>query len=95
MEITKIKYFKAVCSECGDQFVVNLKLYNHLPQCYKCATPLEAYDIDMKKVKEFNVMLQDFTQHHKLEIDTDGLVVSKHHDPIEGIMSSDPLGVSQ
>jgi hypothetical protein len=85
MEITKIKYFKAVCPECCEEHIVNLKLFTNPPQCYKCATPLDAYDIDMKKVKEFNVILQEFTQHHKLETDTDGLVVSKHFDPSHGI----------
>lgn len=87
MEVTKIKYFKAVCPECQEEHIVNLKLYHKPPNCYKCATPLEAYDIDMEQVKGFNARLQEFTQHHKLETDTDALVVSKHHDPLHEMIS--------
>ncbi len=75
MGITKIKYFKALCPKCEETHNVNLKLYEHPPQCYKCATPLEAYDFDIKKVKAFNIELQEFLRHHVLEADTDGLVV--------------------
>lgn len=78
-EITKIKYFKTICSGCNDIYTINLELCEQSLHCYKCSRKLNIPGIEMQRIEQINALMHELSKDYIIEPDGDGLVISKRN----------------